>query len=102
MCTLNNVHMARTKAPRSRSPVAAAHAERVGTAEFRAHLAKYLERAKSGRTVIIQERGRNAYVLLRFEDGGRPPPFGCMRGRIEYTSGAVVGGSEQWAAGEMP
>jgi prevent-host-death family protein len=80
----------------------AAHAEHVGTAEFRAHLAKYLESARSGRPVVIQERGKDAYVLVRFEEAGARRPFGCMSGRTEYAEGAIVNASEKWAPGDMP
>lgn len=84
-----------------RKPERSNHAERVGTAEFRANLAKYLKQASSGQPVIIQERGRSAYILSRFEE---PPPsvFGCMGGRTEYVAGTVVHGNERWSGGDMP
>ncbi len=77
------------------------HAERVGTAKFRARLASYLKQARSGRPVVIQERGRDAYVLMRLD---QPPAhvFGCMRDRTEYEEGAVVNAAEAWSAGTLP
>jgi len=79
-----------------------AHAERVGAAEFRGNLAKYLKRARSGTPIIIQERGRSAYVLLRFEQEASPTVFGCMRERTEYGQSAVVNADEPWPSGVMP
>lgn len=80
-----------------------AHAERVGAAEFRGNLAKYLNRAKAGRPVIIQERGKSAYILVRFEDDEAAPAFGCMRERTECAAGAVVNATrESWSAGGLP
>jgi hypothetical protein len=82
-------------------PSSVAHAEHVGTTEFRGNLAKYLKQASAGRPVIIQERGRDAYILLKFED--EPPSiFGCMRERTEYVSGTIVNAVESWSPGLMP
>jgi prevent-host-death family protein len=84
-------------------PISTSQAERVGSAEFRGNLAKYLKRAKSGRPVIIQERGRSAYVLVRFEEEDAAPAFGCMRERTEYAAGTVLNATrESWSAGGMP
>jgi antitoxin (DNA-binding transcriptional repressor) of toxin-antitoxin stability system len=74
----------------------------VGAAEFRGNLAKYLKQARSGVPVIIQERGRSAYMLLKFEEEATASAFGCMRQRTEYTTGDVVNADEPWAAGRMP
>jgi prevent-host-death family protein len=81
---------------------ATSDAERVGTAEFRGNLAKYLKQAKAGTPVVIQERGRSAYVLSRFEEGPKASAFGCMRERTGYTAGAVVNATEPWTPGGMP
>ena len=96
--------MARAAKSKPRLGVSAAQADHVGTAEFRAQLAKYLERARAGRAVVIQERGRDAYVLVRFDDarGEASQPFGCMRARTEYAEGAIVSGAETWSPGKMP
>lgn len=88
---------ARSK-PRTSTP----HAIRVGSAELRGNLAKYLKQARSGRPIIIQERGRSAYVLLKFEEEPAASTFGCMRERTDYTRGAVVNAAESWSAGTMP
>jgi prevent-host-death family protein len=89
--------------PTARGPISTSHAERVGTAEFRGNLAKYLKHAKSGHPVIIQERGRSAYVLVKFEEADAAPAFGCMRKRTEYTAGTVFNAApESWTAGNMP
>lgn len=83
--------------------VSTSHAQRVGAAEFRGNLAKYLKQAKSGTPVIIQERGRSAYVLLKFEEeGAATSAFGCMRERTEYTTGTVVNAAEPWSPGALP
>ena len=74
----------------------------VGASELRGNLAKYLKLVKGGTPVIIQERGRNAYVLSRFEDEAKPSIFGCMRDRTEYVSGAILNADEEWTAGELP
>lgn len=80
----------------------AADAERVGIAELRGNLAKYLKQAKAGRVVIIQERGRSAYVLASFAAAAPASVLGCMRSRTEYTSGALIGATEDWDAGSLP
>ena len=80
----------------------AARSARVGIAEFRGNLATYLERARSGQPIIIQERGRNAYVLSSFVETAPATTFGCMRTRTEYLAGSIVNARESWAAGEMP
>lgn len=82
--------------------VSTAHATRIGTAEFRRHLAKYLEAANAGRPVVIQGRGRNAYLLLKVEDERPASVFGCMRERTDYAAGTVVNATEEWKSGEMP
>jgi antitoxin (DNA-binding transcriptional repressor) of toxin-antitoxin stability system len=95
--------MSRTakKDPLVRVPTS--HAERVGAAELRGNLAKYLRHAKAGRAVIIQERGRTAYVLVRFAEEPAASVFGCMRERTTYTRGAVVNAApSEWGPGEMP
>jgi prevent-host-death family protein len=76
--------------------------ERVGAAEFRTNLAKYLKLARSGRQVIIQQWGRNAFVLTRLEEGAPTTVFGCMRDRTQCAEDAVVGARETWPAGELP
>ena len=86
----------------SRSSKSSATAERVGAAEFRTNLAKYLKLARSGRKVIIQQRGRNAFVLTRFEEGAPTTVLGCMRDRTQCAEGAVINARETWSAGEMP
>ncbi len=94
--------MPRAALTSSKMSIPSSDAERVGASEFRANLAKYLKLAKAGTTVIIQERGRNAYVLVGAEDDAQPDGFGCMRDRTEYVPGAVVGARESWRAGRMP
>ncbi|MGQ0504244.1 MAG: type II toxin-antitoxin system Phd/YefM family antitoxin [Myxococcaceae bacterium] len=77
-------------------------AERVGTAEFRAHLAKYLRSARGGRAVVIEERGHGAYLLTRLEEPTRSTILGCMRDRTEYSSGTVVNAGETWSPRPAP
>ncbi len=88
--------------PKLSARISTSHAERVGTAEFRGNLAKYLKQAKAGRPVIIQERGRGAYLLLKFEEEASRPAFGCMRDLTEYVGGTVVNADESWLPGAMP
>lgn len=76
-------------------------AESVGIAELRANLAKYLKVAASGRPVVVRERGRDAYVLTRYQPQDAAA-FGCMRDRTQYTEGAVLNADEDWSPGEMP
>ena len=102
ICTDHNVHMSRAVKAKSTRRRRAAHSEAVGTAEFRANLAKYLRQAGAGRPVIVQERGRNAYVLTKVEDERPESILGCMRERTEYAAGEVVNAAEQWRAGTMP
>ena len=90
------------RAPKPTTHISTSHAERVGTAEFRGNLAKYLKQAKSGTPVIIQGRGRVAYLLLKFEGEASPSAFGCMRERTRYMPGAVVNAAEPWSPGAMP
>jgi prevent-host-death family protein len=94
--------MSRIAKAKPKGPISTSHAQRVGAAEFRGNLAKYLKQAKAGTPVIIQERGRSAYVLSRFEEGPKLSAFGCMRERTQYTAGAVVNASEPWPPGGMP
>jgi prevent-host-death family protein len=82
--------------------ISASHAARVGTAEFRGNLAKYLQQAKAGTPVVIRERGRSAYVLVKLEESPSASVFGCMRDRTGYTPGTVVNADEDWSAGAMP
>ena len=86
----------------TKARLSVAQGERVGIAEFRGHLAKYLKQASSGRPVVIQERGRSAYVLLKLDDEAVPSIFGCMRGRTEYAAGSVVNARVRGSAGAMP
>ena len=86
--------------PTHRQPVGASDA--VGTAELRANLAKYLARASAGRPVIIQDRGRRAFIISKLEEEAPRSVFGCMRERTEYVAGAVVNAGEPWRAGAMP
>jgi prevent-host-death family protein len=94
--------MSRTATPKRTPRPSVAHAERVGVAEFRGNLAKYLKQASAGRPVIIQERGRGACVLLALEDEPAPSIFGCMKDRTAYVCGAVVNAAERWPSGGMP
>ena len=87
---------------RAKPAVAAARARRVGVAEFRGNLARYLKQAESGTPVVIQDRGASKYVLLRFDEAAPPPIFGCMRERTAYAKGAVVNAAEPWPAGALP
>jgi antitoxin (DNA-binding transcriptional repressor) of toxin-antitoxin stability system len=77
-------------------------AESVGSAEFRANLAKYLKQARSGRPVIIRERGKSSFLLSRLDDDGADTVLGCMRDRTEYVRGAVVNARETWSGGGLP
>ncbi len=88
--------------PLTKVASSAAGAERVGITELRGNLAKYLKQAKAGRVVIIQERGRSAYVLASFAAAAPASVLGCMRSRTEYTSGATLGATEDWDAGSLP
>lgn len=94
--------MSRFTKAASEAPISTSDAPRVGVAEFRGNLAKYLKQAKAGTPVIIQERGRSAYVLLKFEEGAKASAFGCMRERTQYGAGAVVNAGESWPPGRMP
>jgi prevent-host-death family protein len=95
----NMTRSARAKFARRHLP---GPSEAVGTAEFRANLAKYLRQARTGRPVLIQERGRSAYVLSRLDEVPPSSIVGCMRERTECSSGVVVNAREQWRAGDMP
>jgi antitoxin (DNA-binding transcriptional repressor) of toxin-antitoxin stability system len=86
----------------ARRSAVTAIAARVGTAEFRGNLAKYLEQARAGRPVIVKGRGRDAYLLIRLEEDGEPPPFGCLADRTDYARGVVLGAEETWRAGALP
>lgn len=92
---------ARTKS-KAPAPSSLERADRVGTAEFRGNLAKYLKQVSAGRPVVIQERGRSAFVLLKLEEEPLPSVFGCMRHRTEIAAGAVVNAAERWSAGGIP
>jgi prevent-host-death family protein len=94
--------MSRAATPKRKPRPSVAYAERVGVAEFRGNLAKYLKQASAGRPVIIQERGRGAYVLLELEDEPAPSIFGCMKDRTAYVASAVVNAAERWPSGAMP
>ena len=94
--------MSRPARSRPKAPVATSRARRVGVAEFRGNLARYLKQAGSGTPVVIQERGASKYVLVRFDEDAPPPIFGCMRERTAYTKGAVVNAPEPWPAGTLP
>src|SRR5215468_8536528 len=96
------VQMRRSTKASTKNVIDESYAECVGTAEFRGNLAKYLKRAQSGRPVIIQDRGRRAYVLLKLEEAPRAPMFGCMRERTEYVRGTIVNAEESWSAPRMP
>lgn len=50
--------MSRVAKAASKGPISTSDAQRVGAAEFRGNLAKYLKQAKAGTPVIIQERER--------------------------------------------
>lgn len=102
LCTLHDVHMSRVAKRKTKPRLSVVHAERVGAAEFRGNLAKYLKQASAGRPVIIQERGRSAYVLVKLEDESPPSIFGCMSERTEYVVGTVVNAAERWSPGAMP
>lgn len=83
--------------------VSTVHAEHVGTAEFRGNLAKYLRQAKAGRPVVVQERGKNAYVLLKFEEQAPPSVFGCMRDHTDLGDDAVLNASASiWRQNKLP
>lgn len=75
--------------------------ETVGVSEFRAKLAKYFEQVSEGRTVVIRERARSAYVLSALEEVPPPSIVGCMRERTELTCD-VVNASESWRPGDLP
>lgn len=94
--------MSRVAKPKSTSRRTTGQTEAVGTAEFRANLAKYLKEASAGRPVIVQERGRPAYVLSKLEAEAPTSIVGCMRERTEYVAGAVVSAAERWRAGALP
>jgi len=76
----------------------------VGVAELRRELARYLRAAEAGREIVIQDRGRDAFVLRRYEPERDPKGigFGCMRDQTEYTAGTIWNADEAWAAGELP
>lgn len=93
---------AKVKSGQRVSPTARSRAVRVGAAEFRGNLAKYLRQAESGRAVIIEGRDRSAYVLLKLEEDVSASVFGCMRDRTEYTAGTVFRSAEEWSPGSIP
>lgn len=76
--------------------------ERVGTAELRGNLAKYLRTVESGHPLIIQDRGRDAYLLSKLASGAAPSIFGCMRDRTDHVPGSVTNAGESWSPGAMP
>ena len=84
------------------SPAARSRAVRVGAAEFRGNLAKYLRRAKSGRPVIIEGRDRSACVLLKLDEETSASVLGCMRDRTEYSAGTVFRSPEECSPGSIP
>ncbi len=94
--------MARTARSHAKPRVATSRAHRVGVAEFRGNLAKYLQQAEAGTPVVIQDRGASKYVLLRFDEDAPLPIFGCMRERTAYAKGAVVNATEPWPVGALP
>ena len=75
---------------------------RVGTAEFRTNLAKYLRLAETGHRVVILQRGKGACVLSRFDGNAPAPVLGCMQDRTEMAAGAVVNAGEAWEGGALP
>ena len=75
---------------------------RVGTAELRSNLAKYLKLAQSGQKIVILQRGQSAYVLSRFEEPTPGSVLGCMRERTKHTPGEVVNAGESWEGGTLP
>jgi prevent-host-death family protein len=79
-----------------------ARASRVGVAELRGNLARYLKQADAGTPIVIQVHGASKYVLLRFDEAAPPPIFGCLRERTAHAKGAVVNATEQWPAGALP
>jgi len=92
----------RNKSEHNPANLSLAHATRVGSAELRANLAKYLKLVKGGRPLIVQERGKSAYVLLKYEEQPPESVLGCLRDRTEYVRGTVVNAKEAWSAGELP
>jgi hypothetical protein len=92
---------AKVKSGQHVSPAARARAVRVGAAEFRGNLAKYLNQAESGRAVI-EGRNRSACVLLKLEEDVSASVFGCMRDRTEYSAGTVFRSAEEWSPGAIP
>ncbi|MGH7283403.1 MAG: hypothetical protein ACRELY_17890 [Polyangiaceae bacterium] len=76
-------------------------AEHVGTADFRANLAKYLRRVKLGRVLVVQERGKDSFMISKIEplaDSGR----GCMKDRTTYEPGAILNAEEDWTPPDFP
>lgn len=94
--------MRRTRDSSPQRRVSTARADRVGTAEFRRNLAKYLGQARAGRPVTIVARSGDAFVLVRADVDAPRSIVGCMRDRTSYLSGSVVGATEPWSGGEMP
>jgi len=86
----------------SRTSKTLQHAERVGTAELRGNLAKHLRAVGAGRALVIQDRGRDAYLLSKLADESPPSVFGCMRDRTDHGAAAVVNAAEPWSPGVMP
>jgi hypothetical protein len=54
------------------------------------------------RRSAVKGRGRDAYLLIRLEEDGEPPPFGCLADRTDYARGVVLGAEETWRAGALP
>lgn len=94
--------MRKPTSSKSKKVPSISQADCVGTAEFRGNLAKYLKQAKLGRPVVIQERGRRAFLLTLVEEDAPRSVFGCMRARTEYMAGTIVNAAESWSTGVMP
>lgn len=51
--------------------------------------------------MIVQEHGRNAYLLTKLEETPPPSIVGCMRERTDCAAGEVVNASEPWDPGPL-
>ena len=74
----------------------------VGTAEFRRQLAAYLKLARAGQEVVIQERGHDAYLLVRLAASPPPSVFGGMRDDTDYDPDVILNAEESWEPGSLP
>jgi hypothetical protein len=65
-------------------------------------MAGYLKLAESGRQIIILQRGKGTFMLVKVEEDAPSSVFGCMQDRTQLQAGAVLNAQEDWRAGSLP